>query len=74
MNINQKNLESILRDYIAEGSVEVNQQRELIIRKINTSDEKGLEDDSHDQDEDEEDDDEEVRFLSLGFIGWSKRR
>jgi hypothetical protein len=53
-----------LRSYLSEGSVEVNQQRELIIRKINSNDE-GNED--NDADFEDDDDDDEVNFVLISL-------
>jgi hypothetical protein len=53
-------LESILKGYLADGTVEINQQRELIIEKISSNEEK-LNEDTF---ENEEDEDDEVKYLA----------
>ena len=53
-------MESILKGYLADGTVEINQQRELIIEKISSNEEK-LNEDTF---ENEEDEDDEVKYLA----------
>ncbi len=51
-----------MKSYLSEGSVEVNQQRELIIRKINSTDEANEENDA---DFEDDDDDDEVNLVLI---------
>ena len=53
-----------MKGYLADGTVEINQQRELIIEKISSNEEKMNEDTF----ENEEDEDDEVKYL----IWWLK--
>jgi len=57
-------LEDILKSYQSEGSQEVNQQRELIIRKINSNDDTTIEESSDFEDEDD-DDEEDAEMMEL---------